>query len=200
MTLSQIAYTHGSRAALEKFAAPPMPPAGGLNAIAPVAPTVPGTPAATMKPGAPNQALPTSPVLGTGVPGMPTVASMGKTQAQGSMISAPPTAAPATPTTAKAASMFAPSAAPKAAKIPREHSTIGSNITTETAKSVAPAASAAPAVGSAAGSAAAPAASAISQGLGGIVPSTGQTPAAALANDAAGSFGNQVRAVTGGGK
>jgi len=52
-----------------------------------------------MKPGPPNQALPTSPVLGTGVPGTATVAGMGKTQTQGATISAPPTAAAANPAT-----------------------------------------------------------------------------------------------------
>ena len=215
MTLNQIAYTQGRRAALEKFAAipgmggaPQMPAAGGLNAVPPIGVTVPGTPAATMKPGAPNQALPTSPVLSTGVPGIPTVAGMGKTQTQGATISAPPTAAPMNPAvagSAKLGSVYAPTKPPRTGftRTNTQHSTVGSNNTTETAKSTssAPVTSAANTASvSSSSSPAAGGASSTGQAFGGIVPSTGTTPAASLANETASNFRNQVVATSGGGK
>lgn len=175
----------------------PAPAAGSLGAVPPISATVPGMMSAAAKPGAPNQALGTSPVLGTGVPGMPTIASMGKTQAQGSVISAPPPAAPATPSTAKSASVYAPSRPPKPAKIPVQKSTIGSNTTTETVKTTPAAASSAPAVAATSSSSA----SKSSPGAGGgIVPSTGVSPAANLANETASNTRNQVVSVSGGGK
>jgi hypothetical protein len=207
MTLNELAYRRGSSDAFQKFAAlgaPAMPgaaAAGSLGAVPPISTAVPGMMAGAAKPGAPNQALSTTPVLGTGVPGTPTISSMGKTQAQGSVISAPPAAAPATPSIAKAASLYAPAPPPKSAKIPRATSTVGSNSTTETVKSVSPP-SPAP-VGSAAtsSSSSAPAAAgAAGQQLGGIVPSTGQSPAATLANETASNTRNQVVSVSGGGK
>lgn len=207
MTLNELAYRRGSADALDKFAAmgaPAMPgaaAAGSLGAVPPISTSVPGMTSAAAKPGAPNQALSTTPVLGTGVPGTPTISSMGKTQAQGSVVSAPPPAAPATPSTAKAASVYTPAPPPKSARIPRAHSTVGSNNTTETVKSVAPA-SPSP-VGSAAtsSSSSAPAAAgATGAQLGGIVPSTGQSPAATLANETASNTRNQVVSVSGGGK
>lgn len=208
MTLNELAYRRGIHDALDKFAAMGMPAtpgaaaAGSLGAVPPISTGVPGMPSAAVKPGAPNQSLPTTPVLGTGVPGTPTISSMGKTQAQGSVVSAPPPASPATPSTAKAASVYSPAPPPKSAKIPRMHSTVGSNTTTETVKSVAPAATTPAASSSAtASSASAPAAAgATGQQLGGIVPSTGQSPAATLANETASNTRNQVVSVSGGGK
>ena len=66
MTLNDMAYQQGNFDALSKFAAlgQPFPAAGALSAVPPIAPAVPGTPAAAIKPGAPNQALPTSPRIG----------------------------------------------------------------------------------------------------------------------------------------
>jgi len=210
VTLNEMAYRKGSRDAQDKFAAlgapgapaTPAMAAGGLGAVPPISTAVPGMGAASVKPGAPNQALPTSPVLGTGVPGVPTVAGMGKTQTQGAAIAAPPTAAPATPTTAKAASVFSPSAAPKAAKIPRSHSTVGSNITTETANSVSPSTtpSASPTSSSSSSASSPGGTSSTSPQMSGIVPSTGTSPAATLANETASNTRNQVVSVSGGGK
>ena len=202
-----MAYNRGSNDALEKFAA--VPPAavaastgGGLGAVPPIAGSLPGLAAAT-KPGAPNQAVGTTPVMGTGIPATPTVAGMGKTQTQGSVISSPAPAAPA-PAATKAASLFAPTHAPKAAKIPRTVSTVGSNNTTETVKSVAPSSSPVAPVGSAAPASNPPAASSVGSAaggpLGGIVTQTGQTPAAALAAETASHTRNQVVSASGGGK
>lgn len=206
MTLNELAYRRGSADALDKFAAmgaPAMPgaaAAGSLGAVPPISTAVPGMMSAAAKPGAPNQALSTTPVLGTGVPGTPTISSMGKTQAQGSVISAPPPAAPATPSMAKAASVFAPALPPKSAKIPRAMSTVGSNSTTETVKSVSPASPALVGTAATSSSSAPAAAGAGGQQLGGIVPSTGQSPAATLANETASNTRNQVVSVSGGGK
>lgn len=203
MTLNELAYRRGSADALQKFSAlgaPAMPAAAGsLGAVPPISTAVPGMTSAAVKPGPPNQALATSPVLGTGVPGTPTISSMGKTQAQGSVISAPPPAAPATSATSKAASVYAPAAPPRAAKIPRASSTVGSNNTTETAKSVSSAGGSAPAT---TGAGTSPAVSSASTGrpLGGIISSTGQSPATTLANETASNIRNQVVSVSGGGK
>jgi len=208
MNFNELAYRRGSRDAQNKFAAlgtagapaTPAMAAGGLGAVPPISTAVPGAGAATIKPGAPNQALPTSPVLGTGVPGMPTVAGMGKTQTQGAVISAPPTAAPATPTTAKAASVFAPSNAPKAAKIPRISSTVGSNNTTETAKSVSPASTPSAAAASSPSSSPSSSSSVAPPAMSKIISSTGLSPAATLAKETASNTRNHVVSVSGGGK
>jgi hypothetical protein len=205
MNLNELAYRRGVSNALEKFSAmgsPAMPgaaAAGSLGAVPPISTAVPGMTSAAVKPGAPNQALPTSPVLGNGVAPTATVATMGKTQAQGVAVSAPPTATPATPTTAKAASVYAPAPPPKSAKIPRAHSTVGTNNTTETAKT-APSASAVSPGGTGATTSSSSSPSSAGQQLGGIVPSTGTSPAATLANETASNTRNQVVSVSGGGK
>lgn len=209
MNMNTLAYRRGVADALDKFAAaagptvPGMTAAGGLSSVPPLSTSVPGMPSAAVKPGAPNQALSTTPTLGTGVAPTPTLAGMGKTQTQGAVVSAPAPAAPPTPSTSKAASLFAPTKAPRAAKIPVQKSTIGSNNTVETAKSVAPSSSSTPSssTSSTASSSSAPAAAgAAGPQMGGIVPTTGQSPAATLANETASNTRNQVVSVSGGGK
>jgi len=214
VTLNELAYRRGSSDARSKFSslnaagAAPIPAAGGLNTVPPIGTTVPGANAAALKPGAPNQALPTSPVLGTGVPGTATIAGMGRTQAQGAAISAPPAAAPATPSTgggAKLGSVYAPSTPPKSVKIPRQTATVGSNNTTETVKSaptpaVTPAQAPTSATTSSSSSTTPGGAGSLSATFGGIVPSTGVVPAATLANESASNFRNQTIATSGGGK
>lgn len=211
MTFKEMAYSRGVNDAFDKFAAPTtpaaptVPAAGSLGAVPSISPSVPGMPSASVKPAAPNQALATSPVLSTGVPGTPTLAGMGKTQTQGSIVSAPAPAAapsPAVSGMAKAAAMFAPTKPPRAAKIPVVQSTIGSNNTLETVKSVAPSsASATPTATSSSSSASIPGGMGTGgMQFGGIVPSTGVVPAAALANETASNTRNQVVSVSGGGK
>ena len=199
MTLNDMAYQQGNFDALSKFAAlgQPFPAAGALSAVPPIAPAVPGTPAAAIKPGAPNQALPTSPVLGTGVPGTPTIAGMGKPVSMGAAISSPAPAAPATPTT-KAAGVYAPVRPPKAAKIPVQHSTIGSNNTIETVQSAPKTSPAVTPVGSVA-TATTPGTGTDTGTAPGIVTSTG-TPPTNLANETASNLRNQTVATSGGGK
>ena len=208
MTLSQIAYEQGSRDAQYKFAAvpgvaggPAIPAAGGLNAVPPIGTTVPGATAATLKPAAPNQALPTNPVLGTGVPGTPTIAGMGKPVSAGAAISSPAPASPATPTTSKVGSVYSPSKPPKPAKIPVQRSTVGSNNTLETVKSMpAATASSTGSTGTASGTSTSPGGTGTTAtASGGIVSSTG-VPAANLANETASNCRNQTVAAAGAGK
>jgi len=82
-------------------------------------------------------------------------------------------------------------------------STVGSNNSTETASmtKTAPPAVAGSSSSSASSSAGGPGgAPSTSATLGGIVPSTGTVPAAAVANATAGGLANQVVATSGGGK
>ena len=191
MSIIEMAYHRGTRDARMKFAA--ATPAGAPGSVvAPTGSALPGSLAATQKPGAPNQALGTSPVLDTGLAPKPTVKGLGMTETQGTGISGPPT------TTTKGAEVYAPARPPKPARIPRQQSPVGSNNTTETVKS-APAAISAPqapqqatntTVATPTGSSAAP---------GGIIQATG-SPAVDHAKHIAENLGTQTVAVSGGGK
>jgi hypothetical protein len=98
--------------------------------------------------------------------------------------------------------MFAATKPPKPAHIGTVKSTIGTNNTLETVQAAPKTPAASTAVDSGAtGSTAAPATTGgTSQPIGGIVPSTGLTPAATLANETASNMRNQVVGVSGGGK